>query len=105
MEFQNHIQDIKSHNSSLIAENESLKSKINKRNANIKRIQGDIKTVSSEVKKIQSKITPALIKDLYTLLEKKSPPALIAVLEAMVGLLRNSENANKIDVELYTKKH
>jgi hypothetical protein len=50
-------------------------------------------------------ITPELVKKLYDLLENKNAKKIVEMIEALVGLLRNSENVTSYDVQIYLKKH
>jgi hypothetical protein len=50
-------------------------------------------------------ITPELVKKLYDLLENKNAKKIVEMVEALVGLLRNSENVTSYDVQIYLKKH
>jgi hypothetical protein len=57
------------------------------------------------LKRIAKEITPKLTKQLFQLLEKKTPEKICRMLEAFIGLIRNSESANNKDVELYIAKY
>lgn len=59
-----------------------------------------VKKQKDELRKIQKEINPKLVKKLYKLLEKKSPEKITTMLEALVGLLRNSEMSSNKDVEV-----
>ena len=53
-----------------------------------------------ELRRIQKELTPKMVKQLYKLLSKKSPTKIALMTEALVGLLRNSENCTNDDVEV-----
>jgi hypothetical protein len=82
-----------------------LKEKIKKREDQKNTAEANVKKQKDELKRIQKEITPKLVKQLYQLLEKKSPEKICRMLEAFIGLIRNSESANNKDVEVYIEKH
>jgi hypothetical protein len=64
-----------------------------------------VKKQKEELRYIQRMITPELVKQLYTLLENKNIPKIVDMVEALVGLLRNSQNVTSSDVRVYLQKH
>ena len=50
-------------------------------------------------------ITPELVKKLYSLLETKNIKKVADMIEALIGLLRNTENCSSSDVQIYLKKY
>lgn len=50
-------------------------------------------------------ITPELVKKLYSLLETKNIKKIGDMIEALIGLLRNTENCSSSDVQIYLKKY
>jgi hypothetical protein len=59
-----------------------------------------VKKQIEELKRIQREITPKLIKQLYSLLERKSPPKITQMVESLAGLLKNTEEPTNEDVEV-----
>jgi hypothetical protein len=59
-----------------------------------------VKKQKDELRRIQKEITPKLVKQLYAVLEKRSPEKICTMLEALVGLLRNTEVGTNQDVEV-----
>lgn len=45
-------------------------------------------------------INKKLIKNLYSLLDKKNPEKVTLMMEALVGMLRNQRDSNSVDVEV-----
>jgi len=64
-----------------------------------------VKKQRDELRGIQKKITPKLSKQLYKLLENKTPDKITILMESLVGLLRNVKDVSNNDVELYLRKH
>eukprot|EP00347_Sterkiella_histriomuscorum_P004679 403359521 len=83
----------------------ALKDKIKKREDQRNTAEGNVKRQKDELKRIQREVTPKLVKQLYNMLEKKTPEKVCRMLEAFVGLIRNSESSNNQDVEVYLEKH
>jgi hypothetical protein len=59
-----------------------------------------VKNQQNELRGIVRKITPSLVKNLYKLLEKKSPEKISLLVEALIGMLRNTRETSNIDVEV-----
>ena len=72
----------------------AIKEKIKKREDQRNTAEGNVKRQKDELKKITKEITPKLVKQLFSLLEKKTPEKICRMLEAFVGLIRNSEASN-----------
>lgn len=68
-------------------------------------MNGPIKEYEDHFNDSKREIQPDTIKKLYSYLEKKNNQAMIFVIEALVGLLRNERRSNPVSVELYTKKY
>lgn len=77
-----------------------MKNKLKKRQDQLSQAEGMVKKQKDELRRIQKEINPKLVKKLYKLLEKKTPEKITTMLEALVGLLRNSENCSPKDVEV-----
>lgn len=58
------------------------------------------KAVDAEVE-----VTPDVLKKVYHYFEEKSNPSVIYIVEALVGLMRGTKQADNKSVELYLKKH
>ena len=43
--------------------------------------------------------------ELYKFLEKKNQPTIVAMIESLIGLIRNTENVSSTDVKLYLAKY
>lgn len=83
----------------------ALKEKIKKREDQRNTAEGNVKRQKDELKRISKEITPKLVKQLFNLFEKKSPEKICRMMEAFIGLIRNSEACNNKDVELYLMKY
>jgi len=59
-----------------------------------------VKKLKQEVARITKEITPKLVKNVYTLLEKKSPEKIVQMLEAVIGILRDRVACSNVDVEV-----
>lgn len=64
-----------------------------------------VKKQKEELRNIQRLITPELVKQLFTLLENKNIQKIVEMIEALIGLLRNSEHVSSSDVRCYLQKH
>ena len=80
---------------------QASKEKIKKREDQVDKSEGFVKKQKEELRKIPKEINPKLIKNLCSILNKKSPPKIVQMLEALVGLLKNSETTTSEDVEVY----
>ena len=80
---------------------QASKEKIKKREDQVDKSEGFVKKQKEELRKIPKEINPKLIKNLCNILNKKSPPKIVQMLEALVGLLKNSETTTSEDVEVY----
>ncbi|CDW76447.1 UNKNOWN [Stylonychia lemnae] len=80
------------------------KEKIKKREEQLGQADLSCKKQRDELKKIQKRITPKLCKQLFSYLEKNTHDKVCRMMEALVGMLRNTENCNSKDVELYLSK-
>lgn len=85
--------------------NTEAKARIARKQDQKNKITNDLRGLRSEVKKIQNEISKKLVKSVYVHLEKKQTDPLVRILEAMVGCLRNRDQADEVDVELYLRKH
>lgn len=83
---------------------QGLKAKLKKQEVTKATVEAQAKATKDELRKVQKEITPELVKSLYQLLEKKSPAKIVEMIEAVIGMLRNTETVNSSDVEMYLKK-
>lgn len=63
-----------------------------------------VKKQKDELRRLQREITPKLVASLYSLLEKKNIPRIATMVETLVALLRNKEEATSVDVEAYLRR-
>lgn len=84
---------------------QSLQGKINKREDQMRQSEMLVKKQKEELRQIQKQITPQLVADLYKFLEQKNVPKITQMIEALVGLLRNTEEVHSSDVKCYLAKH
>ena len=52
------------------------------------------------MKKVLKEITPKMVESLFEILETRSPPKLVEMVESLVGILRNRKQASNYDVEV-----
>ena len=83
----------------------TLNAKMQKREEQLHKSELLVKKQKEELRNIQRMITPELVKQLYTLLENKNIPKIVDMVEALVGLLRNSQNVTSSDVRVYLQRH
>lgn len=69
------------------------------------KFEAEMKKQRDELRQLQKVITPKLVKELYSVLETKNIPNLNRMIEAMVGLLRNSKTVSPSDVRIYLQKY
>lgn len=74
--------------------------KLQKRADQLKNSENLIRKQKDELRRIQKLITPKLLKSLFNILEKKSPEKLVQMIEAFIGLLRNTDKVSPGDVEV-----
>lgn len=84
---------------------QAVKAKLAKRESQIAQSEAMVKKQKDELRNIQKVITPELVKKLYELLENRNVKKIGDMVEALVGLLRNQENASSYDVQVYLKKY
>lgn len=84
---------------------QALNGKVQKREEQLHKSEMLVKKQKEELRNIQRMITPELVKQLFTLLENKNIVKIVEMIEALIGLLRNSENVTSNDVRCYVQKH